>query len=576
MKIKTMILSLLALTYLSTTSYAQDSEIQHYYLLLFKDKELNYIRLDEPETYLSQASIERRKKFNIPIDTFDLPVTASYIYNINKRGVDVVYPTKWLNGVVVRTPVPDSARILLNAWYVKKAIYLGKNASGWSSNTGKQEVTADLTETKDSKVDESMYGKALTQIKMLNGLPIHQITDRGKGVKIAVFDEGFYKVDKLSIFKHLITENRIKYTYDLVDGESSVFEDGDHGMKVLSCMAASKHSNMTGTAPKADYYLFRTEDNRSEYLIEELNWIRAAEMADSMGVDIINSSLGYTTFDDENMNHHWEDLDGNTTFITRGASIAGTRGILVVNSAGNDGNKRWKYLDPPADSREILTVGAVDLSGRLAAFSSVNEPSSFTTKPDIVAPGKDVFVANTYGSVSSGNGTSYACPITAGLCACLMELNPNSSPKEIIRAIQKSGDRAYFPDNQYGFGLPSFTQANTYLGGNSTFDYSKAQFLNKGEHFNSNVFQVDLYAPGYTELDFWVMVKKKFLFIPYHKKLNKSSMDIEERFTRLQAFVPAKHAKRPIKLKAVLSNGSDSKTVYSTVYIDKLAEENPD
>jgi subtilisin family serine protease len=529
--------------------------------------------MDEPEKFLSQAAIARRTKFGIPIDSLDLPVTASYIYNISRRGVDVVYPSKWMNGVVVRTKVQDSARIFLNAWYVKKVIYLGQNQAEWSGKSGSKSEINNSLSTKQIQIDTEAYGKSFRQINMLNGLPIHQLSNRGKGIKIAVFDEGFYKVDKLSVFKHLIENKQIAYTYDLVDGEKSVFEDGDHGMKVLSCLAASKRGDIMGTAPDADYYLFRTEDNSSEYLIEELNWIRAAELADSMGVDIINSSLGYTTFDDKSMNHKWEDLDGETTFITQGATVAASRGILVVNSAGNDGNKSWKYLDPPADSRDILTVGAVDLAGRLAGFSSINEPSSFVTKPDIVAPGKGVFVANTYGSVSSGNGTSYACPITAGLCACLLELNPNATPKMVIRAIQKSGSRSYFPDNQYGYGLPSFQLANTYLGGDPNFDYSTPHFIQEGKRFDSNVFQVDLYNQDYTELDFWVTAKKRFIFFTYYKKLSHAKVDVEEKFTRLQAFVPAKHASKTIRLKAVVKKPGKSTTVYSKVYINELKDE---
>jgi serine protease AprX len=572
MNIKLLTISLLGLIFLTSKSYSQSQTDQYYYLLLFEDKGLNYVRLDEPETFLSRASIERRKKFGIEIDSLDLPVTEAYIYNIEKRGVDVVYPTKWMNGVVVRTTEPDSARILLYAWYVKKAIYLGKNGSNWSKRPSGKSEASELQAPPKTNLDSEAYGKAFRQIDMLKGLPIHQLSQRGKGVKIAVFDEGFYKVDRLSIFQDLIKNNQIKYTLDLVDGDGSVYEDGDHGMKVLSCLAGSKKGKMTGTAPAADYYLFRTEDNSSEYLIEELNWIRAAEIADSIGIDIINSSLGYTTFDDKDMNHTWADLDGETTFITRGANIAASRGMLVVNSAGNDGNKSWKYLDPPADSKAILTVGAVDLSGTLAGFSSINEPSSFTTKPDVVAPGKGVFVANSYGTVSAGNGTSYACPITAGLCACLLELNPTASPSKIIRAVQKSSSRSYYPDNQYGYGIPSFELANTFLGGNPKFNYSEPQFLNDKGKFQSNAFQMDIYNKDYTEMDFWVTVKKRFIFFTYYKKLNHATIDLDESFTRIQAFVPGKFSSKPIVLKASLNKDGKKKTIYSTVYISEIAE----
>lgn len=594
MRIKSLIAFALTFVLFASSSMAQPrSSERYYYLLLLKDKGLNYVRIDEPETFLSERALERRKKFDIPIDSFDLPVTKAYIDNINKRGVNVLYPTKWLNGVVVSTAVPDSARVLLFSWYVDKAIYLGKSEERWFDKPGgKSEPSLDgEVPTKQSfrrgefesesapdrltvQDDTETYGKAYDQIDMINGLPLHQMSKKGKGVQIAVFDEGFYKVNKLSIFKHLIDNKQIIGTYDLVNFDDDVFQDGDHGMKVLSCLAGSKKGKMTGTAPAADYYLFRTEDNRSEYLIEELNWIRAAEMADSMGVDIINSSLGYTTFDDKSMNHKWSDLDGETTYITRGADIAASKGILVVNSAGNDGNKSWKYLDPPADAKNILTVGAVDMRGKLAAFSSVNEPSYLETKPDVVAPGKGVFVANSYGSVSSGNGTSYACPITAGLCACLLELNPKASPEQVIRAVQKSSTRAYYPDNFYGYGIPSFELANTFLGGNPAFDYSKVQFVPDKTRFASNVFQVDVYSKDYEELDIWVTVKKRFLFFKYQKKLNHSSMFTDESFNRVQAFVPAKHTGKEIILKATASGQNGKETFYSHPFIiDQQAEE---
>jgi len=568
MKLRTGIIALIATLFLTTEAKSQSQTSQeYYYLLLFKDKMLNYVRLDEPETFLSAKSLERRQKHNIAVDTFDLPVTKAYVDNVAKRDVKVMYTTKWLNGVVVSTKVPDSARILLRSWYIKKAVYLGKSEDRWFDKPSGHSEPEGPLELADDTNDNETYGKAYDQIKMIGGLPLHQQGHRGQGISIAVFDEGFYKVDRLKVFQHLHLNQQIKGTFDIVSGDDDVYQDGDHGMKVLSCVAGSQRGKMTGTAPDADYYLFRTEDNSSEYLIEEINWIKAAEIADSIGVDIINSSLGYTTFDDKGMNHSWADLDGKTTYITRGANLASSRGILVVNSAGNDGNKSWKYIDPPGDSKAILTVGAIDMDGELADFSSVNYSKTGFTKPDIVAPGKRVYVANSYGSVSTGNGTSYACPITTGMCACLLQLNPTAKPLEVIRAVQKSGDRSFYPDDQYGYGVPNFNLANTFLGGNKDFDYSKVQFVPIEERFQSNAFEVDVYNMDYEELEFWVTVKKRFIFFTYYKKLGKSTFLTDESFTRVQAFVPQKYLGKEIKLKAVVIGANGKKTFYSPTFI---------
>jgi serine protease AprX len=307
--------------------------------------------------------------------------------------------------------------------------------------------------------DASDYGLAFNQLQMLGGDVMHSKGFKGNGITIAVLDAGFYKVDELDVFSDL--QNQILSTYDFVDGNSNVYDDHTHGMMVLSTMGAK--GAMMGTAPDAQYLLLRSEDVFSENLIEEFMWVCAAEYADSAGADIINSSLGYTTFDDTLQDHTYADMDGKTTPISIGAGMASDKGIIVVNSAGNSGNSSWHYIGAPADNYDVLTVGAVDENEEFASFSSYGPNASGAEKPNVVAQGKNTVVANSDNTVITGNGTSFSSPITAGMVACLWGANPHKSAISIKDAIYKSADRYLNPDDQFGYGIPDYYSAYQYL-----------------------------------------------------------------------------------------------------------------
>jgi subtilisin family serine protease len=246
---------------------------------------------------------------------------------------------------------------------------------------------------------------------------------------------------------------------DFVFNSGNPYQYHDHGTEVLSCIAAN-YQDFKGTAYDATFVLAVTEDVRSEFRIEEYNWLLAAEFADSVGVDIIHSSLGYSVFGKEpSMNYTYEDLDGNTATITQAVNLARDRGILVVTSAGNEGNSDWKYITAPADARGILTVGAVREDYTRASFSSVGPTADGRIKPDVMALGSGTAVMFGNGGISQSNGTSYAAPLVAGLAAGLWQANPDWTNIDVINAIKYTSSRALNPDAQFGYGIPDFTVA---------------------------------------------------------------------------------------------------------------------
>ena len=299
---------------------------------------------------------------------------------------------------------------------------------------------------------------------MLAGHVLHSMGHEGQGKKVAIFDGGFSSVYRMPAFDSLYANNRILGTRDFVEGDEFVYEASSHGTQVLSCMAANLPYLVMGTAPGASYYLFKTEDVGSEFKIEEFNWVAAAEYADSLGIDVINSSLGYTTFNDETMNYSYEDLNGKTGICSRGADIAVEKGMLVVNSAGNEGDGSWKYIGTPADGINVISVGAVKSNGSRASFSSYGPTPDGRIKPNVSAQGSRAIVAGMKGyAVTSTDGTSFSSPIMAGMVTTLWSAFPNKTNWEIKDAIEASGNQSTKPDSSLGFGIPDFFRAYVYL-----------------------------------------------------------------------------------------------------------------
>ena len=273
---------------------------------------------------------------------------------------------------------------------------------------------------------------------------------------IAVIDAGFPGVNTLSAFSRIRTNNKILGGYDFVNRNINFYTGDSHGTSVLSTIAGFVADQFVGTAPDASFYLFITEDNTKETPLEESLWVEAAERADSLGVDIINTSLGYYTFDNPKHDYTYADMNGNKTFISRGAEIGFSRGMILVNAAGNEGAVAWKYIIAPADAKSVLAVGAVNASKVIASFSSFGPTADDRVKPDVLAHGQDVFVINAAGNIATSNGTSFASPVMAGVVACFWQKNPTKTNKEIIQIIKESAHLYNNPSPQYGYGIPKF------------------------------------------------------------------------------------------------------------------------
>ena len=417
------------------------------YRISLKDKAATDYSLQKPEMYLSKKSIERRKRQGLEIDSSDLPVCKKYVDAIRKKGVHVLVTGKWDNFVTVSCN--DSMLIA----EIAGLPFVRSTERVWRG-VAKRASERDSLINKPLRTD-SLYGPAITQIKMSHADRLHEAGFKGQGMTIAVIDAGFHNVDKIEAMKNI----NILGTRDFVNPEADIYAESSHGMSVLSCMAMNQPNVMIGTAPEASYWLLRSEDEYSENLVEQDYWAAAIEFADSVGVDLVNTSLGYYSFDDPTKNYRYRDLNGHYALMSREAAKAADKGIVVVCSAGNSGSGSWKKITPPGDAENVITVGAVNKYGVLAPFSSVGNTADGRVKPDVVAVGLGSDVMGTDGNLRHANGTSFSSPIMCGMVACLWQACPELTAKEIIELVRRSGDRAVFPDNIYGYGIPDLWKA---------------------------------------------------------------------------------------------------------------------
>ena len=423
------------------------------------DKQGTPFSVSKPLEFLSEKAVQRRARQGLPIDSTDLPLSPIYLKQIAQTPkMEIVCVSKWNNTVLVKVHDMLDTAPLVQMPFVEKmeCVFMSPDSITPSTRVFSRK---ELDPYKDG---EDEYGRAAVNIDLLNGRELHQMGFRGKGITIAVFDGGFMNVDVIPAMKDV----HILGTKDFVAFKTeSIFIEHDHGTRVLSTMALDVKGAFVGTAPDADYYLFRTEDNYTEFPVEEDYWAAAAEYADSIGVDIISSSLGYQDFDNHELDHKYFELDGKHSLISRTSSRLSSKGIIHVNSAGNDGNDTWKKVNFPADSHDILAVGAVTRKRVNAVFSSLGPSDDGRVKPDVMALGSAAATVGGRGTPNSDMGTSFACPITAGMVASLWQSAPEKTAHEVMDAVRRSGDNYETPNNVYGYGIPDFMKAYHILKG---------------------------------------------------------------------------------------------------------------
>ena len=408
-----------------------------------KDKGTTSFSLDSPIEYLSQRAIDRRVKQAIKIDSCDLPISAQYLQEIENLGGIIVAKSKWVKTVSVHSADSTIADRLKNLPFVKDVSLV------WVGGAEKTRKSKDFKRIAQEK--ESSYGLSYEQIAIHDAIPLHEQGFAGEGMEIAVIDAGFKNLETIPYTDNISIRGIKDFVYQ---GDDMMTEGSDHGLSVLSCMATNQPGTYIGTAPKAKYWLLRTEDIRSEYPIEEDYWISAIEYADSVGVDLVNSSLGYSFFQIPIESHKFEELDGKTTLISQAAQMATDKGIFVVSSAGNEGATNWGKITLPGDAPDVLTVGAIAQDSIVASFSSRGPTADLRIKPDVVAIGQGTKYINSDGYIVSGNGTSFSSPIMCGLVACLWQANPNLTNKQILNIVRTASHMHATPNEIFGYGIP--------------------------------------------------------------------------------------------------------------------------
>lgn len=435
----------------SNTTWAQ----QQTYFVRFKDKASNTFSITQPEQFLTNKALLRRQKCKVVLDEKDIPVSQTYLDQVESLGAQLLYPIKWLNGVVVRSDVAIKAQVA-SLPFVQSADQSIKYRKTPAAAT--QQSVADHTYL------QCYADNSYRQNEMLGMGRMKSDGYNGTGVLIAITDDGFLHADTMKAFEDLYNSNHIIDTWDIVDLDKDAYaQGGGHGTSVFSILAGNLTGEFSGPGQGADFILLRTEDIGSESPLEELNWIRGAEIADSLGADIIQVSLGYNTFDDSSLDYTQSDLNGETSYVSKGADVAATRGIIVVVSAGNYGNNSWGKILCPADAKGILSVGAVDANEERVAFSSVGYSADGRVKPDVMAMGSNVsYVSQANGLVTQGSGTSFASPLISGLCSGLMQAYPTLTHQELIQAVKHSADRFEEPNAFYGYGIPNYERASNF------------------------------------------------------------------------------------------------------------------
>ncbi|UBM59653.1 S8 family serine peptidase [Marinilongibacter aquaticus] len=426
-------------------------QAQNKYLVYFRDKAASPYASASAQDFLSAKAIARRQLQGIAVNESDYPPNPNYIQDVHNAGAKVLHSSRWFNAVLISC----TEQVLASVLALEEVSHIWHNAPLNRSNSHVKKAR------KPKQISELDYGDANTQISFLGVDEMHNRGFHGENMWIAILDDGFLNANSIACLDSVFTHNQILEIYDFVDEDSTVFANGGHGTSVFSCHAANQPGQIVSPATKAHYALFRTEDGTSETPLEEVNWLIAAEHADSLGIDILSTSLGYSEFDEPEDNYTYTDMDGNTALITRAADMAASKGMLVVNSAGNEGSSAWHYITAPADGDSVLAIGAVNRYGELASFSSRGPSSDNRTKPDLMAVGEATALCSPYDFVGTANGTSFSAPLVAAMAAGFWQANRYLTAFEVMDCLRKSGNQYANPDNNYGFGMANFVRADS-------------------------------------------------------------------------------------------------------------------
>ena len=434
------------------------------YVIKFKNKGSNTFSLQNPSAYLSQRSIQRRAAYSVQLDSTDLPVPLRYLDSLRLAGsVTILNVSKWLNQASIFTTDATALAKINQLSFVETVQPMAPRPQllNQQKNVIEEGAVEIPTQSKPTDIAVYNYGSSYDQIHIHNGEFLHAIGLRGQGMIVGMADAGFLNYLTLKAFDSVRANNQILGTYDFVANETSVNEDHEHGMMCLSTIAANIPGQFIGTSPKASFYLYRSEDAATEYPIEMHNWVCAAEKLDSAGGDVLSSSLGYYNFDSPftGSSYSYQNMNGNTSPIAIGADLAAKKGMLVVNSAGNEGSNSWHYIVTPADGDSVLAVGAVNNSGVAAGFSSYGPSSDGQVKPDLASVGASTTVALPNNTVGARNGTSFAAPNLAGLVTCLWQGFREFNNIQILNVLRSSGSISTAPNDRIGYGIPDMKKA---------------------------------------------------------------------------------------------------------------------
>lgn len=451
----------------------------NFFYVQLKDKNNTPYTIHEPETFLSERAISRRKRLGIAIDSTDLPVNPAYIQQIADKGVKIHSTSRWMNGITILCSDTSVVSQIRAFGFVSFVEYTGLEGENSIQLSKISKTTASVSSQKvvhNTTTESIPYGSTKSQTEQINADAMHQEGYFGQGIEVAVIDAGFKSVDVNRAFDSLRTNHQLLDTYNVIYPDSNVYIAHEHGANVLSIMSGNLSGEFLGIAPKASYRLILSEYSPTEYLCEVDFWVRAIEYADSTGSDLVNSSLGYAYFDDSNLNFSYADMNGEVSRASRAAEMAANKGMVICASAGNEALHTWKYIGSPADADKILAVGAVESDSTNSTFSSFGPASDGRIKPDVSAQGTSTSYVNYNGTVTYGNGTSYSSPIIAGAMTCLLEYiyknNKVLQIEDLLDIVRANSHFYYSPDPQQGYGIPDFGKIMIEIGSNNSLTTS--------------------------------------------------------------------------------------------------------